>query len=220
VVPPEFLVIASMPRSASTEVSMQVSHGVGCTVWFNEFFNGRPDQTIASKGESKRSWEAKYDNPLASLRATRAVHCKNQLPSCGGHCTVVIKLMGYHFVHGPKLQKLLASSSTLVVVLERDPDHRLCSEMWARHTGDWGTTPHKHALVASKLGIREKRPPCTQHATGMFRQKHDSWYAEVRGILRAASKPSIDVRSEDFMARPDAVRDTILAAAGLQRQSN
>jgi hypothetical protein len=205
-----------MARSASTEVSLQVSLGVGCTVNFNEFFEGKAGQTIASNGESKRFWEAKYDTPLASLRASRAIHCRTEPPSCGGHCTGVIKLLGTQSVHGPKLQELLPSSSTLVVVLERDPDHRFCSLMWARKTGDWGTNPSAHESAKSRLGIREKRPPCTQRAPHEFRQPHDRWYSELRGMLRAASKPYIDVRSDDFMARPDGVREMILAAAGLK----
>jgi len=170
---PEFVLVVSTHRSASTEVA-ETAGGHPCSASWNEILKNAhfPSGYTKYKHGTYESYKKylgvhslNHDRLLEQARRKRDKFCDGRPQSvrdfCGQACAIVLKVHLDSFGgHNNKEQwhTLLGYNGSLPVFVERNASEAFCSIEWAKTEGSYAHSPEKH----KKAG--DKRPPCERTA--------------------------------------------------------
>lgn len=194
---PSYLIVTSRQRSSSTTLSrVLASHP--CALDGNEiWFEKSTQDKLGAHNYTGMGWKAVHTEPHLFLTSARAKICAKALSdgtipdTCGGQCTIVIKMFDQHGLKRDVISSLMADPSMAFVVLERDVGGEYCSHQRAELHHDWGTLPGKHKTGLPLLDCAE--------VPEKYVNVHNDWFHFVRRALGLHGRIFVDV-SFDLVA--------------------
>lgn len=185
----EIIIVASHPRSGSTELASAIAKDSSAILQLGECLNGENStwSHVLEDLVGVDAYKQRCEDPLSTLLAARRAFCEQQ--NATRDCAVVTKVFPEHCYGSPdwhaKVARILHYEGTRTVVLERDPAASECSFLWAQQTGDWGTAPDKHAPI--------QRPPCPDQVSIGYAEYHNHWFDFIRQTLADAGQVYLEV---------------------------
>lgn len=200
---PSYLIVTSRQRSSSSTLSrVLASHP--CALHGNEIWtDGKTQDHLGAHQHTGMSGQEILDDPHLFLTSAGSEICAEAISdgtipvTCGGQCTIVIKMFDSHGLSRDGIASLMRDSNMAFVVLEREVGKEYCSHLRATTLGDWGTTPDGHK--------KDLPPVDCDEVPRDFSLKHDRWFYRVRQELRLNERSFVDI--------PFA----LVASCGLQR---